>query len=62
MKDHHGISGTICGVLSMNNVNILAIAQGASERFIAIIIKEKDTKNDTTTVQEKGYTDSRGDG
>ena len=41
MKNHQGISGKMFSTLGMNNVNIRAIAQGASERNISIIIAKK---------------------
>ena len=43
MKNHQGISGKMFSTLGVNNVNIRAIAQGASERNISIIIAKKDT-------------------
>ena len=43
MKNHQGISGKMFSTLGFNNVNIRAIAQGASERNISIIIAKKDT-------------------
>lgn len=43
MKNHQGISGKMFSTLGQNNVNIRAIAQGASERNISIIVAEKDT-------------------
>ena len=36
MKDHQGISGKLFSSLGANNINIRAIAQGASERNISI--------------------------
>ena len=44
MKDHQGISGRFFSSLGANNINIRAIAQGASERNISIVIDEKNTK------------------
>ena len=41
MKDHQGISGKLFSSLGANNINIRAIAQGASERNISIIIDKK---------------------
>ena len=42
MKSKKGISGKLFSSLGHNNINIRAIAQGASERNISIIIdKEK---------------------
>ena len=42
MRNHQGISGKMFSTLGANNVNIRAIAQGASERNISIIIAQKD--------------------
>ncbi len=42
MRNHQGISGKMFSTLGANNVNIRAIAQGASERNISIIIAKKD--------------------
>lgn len=44
MKNHQGISGKMFRGLGKNNVNIRAIAQGASERNISAVIAEKDVK------------------
>tara|TARA_B100001059_G_scaffold187099_1_gene189196 strand:+ start:10295 stop:12742 length:2448 start_codon:yes stop_codon:yes gene_type:complete len=41
MKDHQGISGKLFSSLGSNNINIRAIAQGASERNISIMIDQK---------------------
>ena len=41
MKDHQGISGKLFSSLGANNINIRAIAQGASERNISIVIDKK---------------------
>lgn len=42
IKNHQGVSGTMFGALGNNNVNIRAIAQGASERNISAVIAQKD--------------------
>ena len=42
MKSHQGISGKMFSSLGKNNVNIRAIAQGASERNISAVIGAKD--------------------
>ncbi len=42
MKNHQGISGDMFSALGNNNVNIRAIAQGASERNISAVIAQKD--------------------
>ena len=44
MKNHQGISGKMFSTLGKNNVNIRAIAQGASERNISVVINENDVK------------------
>lgn len=52
MKSHQGISGKMFSNLGANNVNIRAIAQGASERNISIIIAKKDTKKALNSLHE----------
>ncbi|MGB2245262.1 MAG: bifunctional aspartate kinase/homoserine dehydrogenase I [Flavobacteriaceae bacterium] len=52
MKNHQGISGKMFSTLGANNVNIRAIAQGASERNISIIIAEKDTQKALNSLHE----------
>lgn len=42
MKSHQGVSGDMFSALGKNNVNIRAIAQGASERNISAVIAQKD--------------------
>lgn len=42
MKNHQGISGRMFSTLGKNNVNIRAIAQGASEKNISTVIASKD--------------------
>ncbi|RXP61863.1 bifunctional aspartate kinase/homoserine dehydrogenase I [Lutibacter sp. HS1-25] len=44
MKSHQGISGKMFSTLGRNNVNIRAIAQGASEKNISAVILHKDIK------------------
>lgn len=44
MKSHQGISGTLFSALGKNNINIRAIAQGASERNISSVIDARDVK------------------
>jgi len=55
MKDHQGISGKLFSSLGANNINIRAIAQGASERNISIIIDEKNTQKAINTVHESFF-------
>ena len=52
MKSHQGISGKMFSTLGANNVNIRAIAQGASERNISIIIAKKDTQKALNCLHE----------
>ena len=44
MKSHQGVSGTLFSALGRNNINIRAIAQGASERNISCVIKNTNVK------------------
>ena len=53
MKDHQGISGKLFSSLGANNINIRAIAQGASERNISIIIDKKNIKKALNTIHER---------
>jgi len=55
MKDHQGISGKLFSSLGANNINIRAIAQGASERNISIIIDEKNTQKALNTIHESFF-------
>ncbi len=50
MKNHQGISGKMFSALGRNNVNIRAIAQGASEKNITAVIKQKDVKKALNTL------------
>ena len=55
MKNHQGISGKMFSALGKNNVNIRAIAQGASERNISAVIDEKDVKKALNTLHERFF-------
>ena len=55
MKNHQGISGKMFSVLGKNNVNIRAIAQGASERNISAVISNKDVKKALNTLHERFF-------
>lgn len=50
MKSHQGISGKMFSTLGSNNVNIRAIAQGASEKNITAVIEQKDVKKALNTL------------
>ena len=52
MKRHQGLSGKMFSTLGRNNVNIRAIAQGASERNISAVIDEKDVKKALNALHE----------
>ncbi len=58
MKNHQGISGKMFSTLGKNNVNIRAIAQGASERNISVVIQEKDVKKALNTLHERFFEDN----
>ena len=52
MKSKKGISGKLFHSLGQNNINIRAIAQGASERNISIIIDKDNTKKALNALHE----------
>ena len=55
MKNHQGISGNMFSTLGKNNVNIRAIAQGASERNITAVIADKDVKKALNCLHESFF-------
>ena len=58
MKNHQGLSGKMFSTLGKNNVNIRAIAQGASERNISAVIDEKDVKKALNSLHERFFEDN----
>jgi bifunctional aspartokinase / homoserine dehydrogenase 1 len=58
MKNHQGLSGKMFSTLGNNNVNIRAIAQGASERNISVVIDKKDVKKALNCLHEKFFEDN----
>ena len=52
MKSHQGISGKMFSALGRNNVNVKAIAQGASERNITAVIDSANTKQALNILHE----------
>ena len=58
MKNHQGLSGKMFSTLGKNNVNIRAIAQGASERNISAVIVEKDVKKALNSLHEIFFEDN----
>lgn len=59
MKSHQGISGKMFSTLGSNNVNIRAIAQGASEKNISAVIIEKDVKKALNSLHEVFFEGNR---
>ena len=55
MKEHQGISGKLFSSLGANNINIRAIAQGASERNISILIDKINTQKALNTIHESFF-------
>ena len=55
MKDHQGISGKLFSTLGANNINIRAIAQGASERNISFVIDKKNVEKALNTLHESFF-------
>ncbi len=55
MKSHQGLSGKMFSSLGKNNVNIRAIAQGASERNISAVINQEDVKKALNTLHEEFF-------
>ncbi|MBT8179899.1 MAG: bifunctional aspartate kinase/homoserine dehydrogenase I [Eudoraea sp.] len=55
MKSHQGLSGKMFSALGKNNVNIRAIAQGASERNISAVIAQEDVKKALNTLHEEFF-------
>ncbi|MBU3823116.1 bifunctional aspartate kinase/homoserine dehydrogenase I [Flavobacteriaceae bacterium XHP0103] len=55
MKSHQGISGKMFSTLGRNNINIRAIAQGASEKNISAVIAEKDVKKALNALHEQFF-------
>ncbi|WP_282148074.1 bifunctional aspartate kinase/homoserine dehydrogenase I [Algibacter lectus] len=55
MKNHQGISGKMFSTLGKNNINIRAIAQGASEKNISAVIAESDVKKALNTLHEQFF-------
>ncbi len=55
MYHHQGLSGKMFSTLGKNNVNIRAIAQGASEKNISVVIEKKDIKKALNTLHEQFF-------
>ncbi|MGB0892383.1 MAG: bifunctional aspartate kinase/homoserine dehydrogenase I [Flavobacteriaceae bacterium] len=55
MKNHQGLSGQMFSALGKNNVNVRAIAQGASEKNISAVINSFDAKKALNTLHEQFF-------
>ena len=55
MKNHQGLSGKMFSALGKNNVNIRAIAQGASEKNISAVVNKNDAKKALNTLHEEFF-------
>ncbi len=55
MKSHQGVSGKLFSALGKNNINIRAIAQGASEKNISAVIAQTDVKKALNTLHERFF-------
>ncbi len=55
MRNYEGLSGNMFSSLGKNNVNIRAIAQGASEKNISAVIDKKDAKKALNTLHERFF-------
>jgi len=57
MRQRVGLSGKIFSALGENGINIKAIAQGASERNISIVVDQKDEDKAVHVIHEKFFND-----
>ncbi|MDC0230862.1 bifunctional aspartate kinase/homoserine dehydrogenase I [Aureispira] len=57
MKLKVGLSGKVFSALGKNGINIIAIAQGASERNISVVINKKDEKKALNVLHERFFSD-----
>jgi len=55
MKNYKGLSGQMFSVLGKNNVNIRAIAQGASEKNISAVINQEDANKSLNVLHEQFF-------
>lgn len=55
MRSHQGLSGKLFSTLGSNNVNVKAIAQGASERNISVVIAKRDVTKALNAVHERFF-------
>ncbi|PIY07665.1 MAG: bifunctional aspartate kinase/homoserine dehydrogenase I [Flexibacter sp. CG_4_10_14_3_um_filter_32_15] len=55
MKNAIGLAGKVFGAIGENGINVTAIAQGASERNISIVIDKKDEEKALNVIHEKFF-------
>ena len=55
MKNAVGLAGKVFGAIGENGINVTAIAQGASERNISIVINKKDEEKALNVIHEKFF-------
>ncbi|AXO78986.1 bifunctional aspartate kinase/homoserine dehydrogenase I [Olleya aquimaris] len=55
MKSHQGISGKLFSTLGKNNINVRAIAQGASEKNISAVINNNDVSKALNSLHERFF-------
>ena len=58
MKSKVGLSGKVFGAIGENGINITAIAQGASERNISIVIEQKQENKALNVIHEKFFSNT----
>ncbi|MCH2224018.1 MAG: bifunctional aspartate kinase/homoserine dehydrogenase I [Crocinitomicaceae bacterium] len=58
MRNTIGLCGKVFSVIGENGINITAIAQGASERNISIVIDEKNENRALNAIHEKFFSDT----
>lgn len=58
MRHKIGLSGKVFGALGENGINVVAIAQGASERNISIVLEQKDEEKALNVIHERFFSGS----
>lgn len=59
MKHHPGTSGRMFSALGKNGINIVAIAQGSSERNISVVIRQADVAKALNALHDKFFLSDR---
>lgn len=58
MRHSPGISGKLFGVLGKKNINVVAIAQGSSERNISFIVEDRDVEQTLRALHQNFFQES----